>query len=483
MELNKKDRVLKFSVQFKLKTPLMLRSGNTGEFADSEIERTPDKKQLHVNGYVWASLLKRAMNRLDKAGKELAATIGDYPTENISNKTDKINNKVDNAELNGVSPVWFESSFADIVQTEIRPGIRIDRQYGSTSKGALFNDEILSSGHSLSMDFNWFYSSDEKDKDIKDSILSALLIVDDGVETIGGGWSYGFGRLQVLSVKSAILELTKADHRKKLFKFDNSIIWEEIPDWKEFKKTHFKQTIKDLSENNYKKIKVKAKIADGQLLSISSNVLPLHSNKQFADLPDSFVYRTSKISIDEKSGETKPKSFITITGKAIRQALFSVPIERKLRSINRGKVDADNFDKDIKACMEMWFGSTEYRGIISIADAAVTRKKRQTVESSTEKKKQPSLSVVLNRIQLCEHSLQNNNLFAGEYLRAGEFSFDIILDHSNSENLQDIAKLETEIKEILEELKIDNNSASPPGWHRLGTTSTCTGQIEVLSYK
>lgn len=471
MELINKDKVLKFSVKMKLKTALMLRSGNTGEFADSEIEMTPDKTRLHINGYVWASLIRRAMGRLD-TGKDLAATIGDY---------DASNNTPENTAEHGVSPVWFESSFTHVLHSEIRPWIKIDRQYGSTSKGALFSDEILSPGHSVSMNFNWFCSSQKKSEDgkeecedIKKNILSAIAVIDDSVETIGGGWSYGFGRLAVLSVKHILLDLKKEEDRKKLFSFNPDADWVKDSDWKKLPESVLNQSSKSeadysnkttgvSSKADYSKIIVNARVAEGQLLAIGSNFLPLYSNTKFVDPPDSFLYRSNKIKHNKKTNNDEIKSVITIPGKAIRQALFSVPVERKLRSTRQRSIDERLFEHHIKDSMDKWFGSTEQRGSISIADSTIKKQGRQTV--------------VLNRIQLCEHSMQNNNLFAGEYLKSGHFTFEIILSPVNDE-------LKDSIIEILEDLKVEQQSkASPPGWYRIGATSTCTGQIEVLSYE
>ncbi|MCP4107481.1 MAG: hypothetical protein GY749_18380 [Desulfobacteraceae bacterium] len=59
-----------------------------------------------------------------------------------------------------------------------------------------------------------------------------------------------------------------------------------------------------------------------------------------------------------------------------------------------------------------WFGSVDKRGIVSVADSTVKN----------------SETVVLSRIQLCEHSMQNMNLFSGEFLSQGDFTVDILID-------------------------------------------------------
>ena len=72
-----RNSVLKFNVNLRLKTNLLLCSGFSSElFADSTIEKTSDGC-LHINGYVWASLLRRCLARI-RSGDTLAATIGKY---------------------------------------------------------------------------------------------------------------------------------------------------------------------------------------------------------------------------------------------------------------------------------------------------------------------------------------------------------------------------------------------------------------------
>jgi len=113
-----------------------------------------------------------------------------------------------------------------------------------------------------------------------------------------------------------------------------------------------------------------------------------------------------------------------------------------------------------KRCI--WFGDIDGGGIISVGDAFVK-------ESRTE---------IIHRIQLCEHSMQNIQLFNGQYLTSGKFTLNIIIDRARKETCPD--ELFAEVTTILDEMKPDCNP--PPGWYRLGATTTCTGQLEVKSY-
>ncbi|MEZ4529279.1 MAG: hypothetical protein R2941_25500 [Desulfobacterales bacterium] len=209
------------------------------------------------------------------------------------------------------------------------------------------------------------------------------------------------------------------------------------------------------SSRAWKKITVSAKVADGQLLCIATT-LPPSDLKDFSkdNFPDAFVFRRTQI-----NGSGNPKQEIVITGKAIRQALFSVPMERMLRT----QGDAVCLDSskssncNCKRCQ--WFGSVDKRGLISVADAPVRDAK----------------TVVLNRIQLCEHSMQNMNLFTGEFLAKGNFSFDILIDRAEE---ADSVNLAEKILQICKEMK----ETAPPGWYRVGGTSTCTGQVEVEDF-
>ncbi|MCP4107480.1 MAG: hypothetical protein GY749_18375 [Desulfobacteraceae bacterium] len=131
MKLTEVKKAVKFSVDFRLNTSLLLRSGKAGEFTDSTIEKTGDGRFLHINGYVWASLLRRALGR-GKNTEKMARDIGNYEKPRQE-----------------VSPLWCEASFADLfrgsipgnpgkVTLAIRPGIKVNREWGTTAVGALY---------------------------------------------------------------------------------------------------------------------------------------------------------------------------------------------------------------------------------------------------------------------------------------------------------------------------------------------------------
>lgn len=110
-----------------------------------------------------------------------------------------------------------------------------------------------------------------------------------------------------------------------------------------------------------------------------------------------------------------------------------------------------------------WFGCTDRGGIVAVLDAEV-------LGAETEN---------LRRIQLCEHSMQNVNMFLEEYLKKGTFNIEILIDCSRDGSVPE--ELISEIECVLNEMKAD--SAAPPGWHRLGASSTCTGQVCVASWQ
>lgn len=423
--LNHARFALKIEVSFRLATPLLLRSGRTGDITDSAIERTPEPEgDLHVNGYVWASLLRRCLDRI-KNGKTLAAQIGKYQ------------------DKQGVSPLWCEATVARLHATAVNPGIAIDRKWGATKSGALFNDELAIAGLPLTLRLTLFTPDSATAERWQTALFSALQVVHSGIENIGGGWTYGYGRLQVDSVKHAALDLTDAGERALLWDWDK-ISWKTTQPPSELPAFDKPVTI----------INVKAKVADGQLMAVKSGVFPLDAPK-FGKLPDSFVFRRNIWNDEKKSSEQKP----VLPGKAIRQALFSVPLERKWRSRNETACFPDT--KGSCGCRRCrWFGSTDAAGIIAVTDAPVEK---------------PAFEVV-SRVQLCEHSMQNMNLFSGEYLTGGTFSFRIVIDGARN---ADAETLVGEVRELLDEMK---GETAPPGWYRLGGTATCTGQVQVLDY-
>ena len=438
---------LKVSAMFRLRTPLVIRTPSDEDYLDHKVERTPDDR-LHINGYVWASLLRRAAERIDGL-------------PDVFNKIGKYDGTM------GVSPFWFESTIVPLRITDIRPGIRIDRRLGTAARGALYSEEIVPAGHKIPVDFMVFLENNDDVDEIVDSIEKIFHLIDDGIENIGGNWSYGYGRLRFLEGRYRVLDLADDDERGALWLPPDSgeTITLQRPEVK----------------SPYLKITVNARISDGQMMAIHSELPPLHfdfaSEELMPEYPDHFVFRSFILGPPEDT----PSHEVVIPGKAIRQALFSVPIERKLRTLgedicdsiddkctcSRCKTHRRNNTKtrrspdcECKRCL--WFGSTDAGGIIAVTDAVVE-------ESETE---------YLRRIQLCEHSMQNVNLFLEEFLVKGSFKFEILIDmKNNKEKTDQLIKLVTE---ILEEMKGVN---APEGWHRLGASSTCTGNVIVKDWK
>ena len=495
MEFIDNDTILKFSVKMALKTPLMLRSGNSGTFSDSELERTPDGTRLHVNGYVWASLMKRALSRIESDNlqvKALAESIGDY---------------LPSPDGRGISPVWFAPAFAPILNTEIRPGIRLDRKYLTTVKGALYTDEVLSVGHEITLNFNCYCRNETSSgcrrdeslpnklrethltppaettevQNLKTAILDALVLIDQGLERIGGGWSYGLGRLKVLEVHccrldlkipqdcdDALREKIKAN-RKRIKSFDTKADGWSLLSW-ETHKNHTQKRVESglIQLKPCRRWRVEANILDGQLMGIGASSVPIQYKNEdgdlpFNEIPDSFLFMTVQMPRDAMDA-SNGKAVLTVPGKALRQALFSAPIERALRSKGMPEDEDEKQERaiEIEEQMIRWFGSTDQRGILAIDDATIS-------DGQTE---------LIHRIQLCEHSHQNNNLFSGHYLKSGRFTFEILMDPMKNDPVdEELAKM---IDTILEEMK---GESAPPGWSRIGRTSTCTGQIQVTQVK
>ena len=433
---------MKFMVEFKLRSCLLIRSGEIGEFSDSTIARTPDGKKLEINGYVWSSLLRRCLERL-KNDNGLANKIGKY-----------------DSEINSVSNLWLKPSFVDLPFTDNRSGNKIDRKKGSASEGALYNDEIVPPGLSIPLQCLFFCDASEI-KQVQDAFSAALWVVNENIENIGGGWSYGFGRLECIHAYWKKITLSDEHDRKRLFRDEESSAFQELEIHKpDIKKPWVQYT-------------VQAQIQEGQLLAIHNDfpsVIDAHGGK----LPDKFLFRRMVVGSDSSLSYE-----LVIPGKSLRQALFSVPIERKLRSKNEDCCDNPSELCTCNRCKDhwnvvhkkenspdcqcrrcQWFGNTEKGGMVAVFDAPL---------SKTD-------TVILNRIQLCEHSAQNVQLFSSEYLKAGDFSFEVVIDRSCDG--PSAALLMKEIEIILSEMNPGGDA--PPGWHRIGVTSTATGQLSLL---
>ncbi len=444
MKITTRKYALLFQVEFEAATGLLIRSGRAGEFTDSELETTGDGR-LHINGYVWSSLLCRALSRC-AAHQSTAKTWGRF-----------------DAEGQGVATLWTEPTFIPDAEylTVVNPGIKVDRHWGTAASGALYTDELGLPLETFKMEARIFCSDNEDVQKNKEAFLAALYVIDQGVETIGGGWSYGFGRLKVKEIKVSSLDLKKPE--------DRAALWQQPgTGWKTLELPTDNE-IHILPEKGWYRLEVEASIADGQLLAIHDNV-PGIGTEWPAELPDTFVF-----SRPVKTGG-KFKAIPVITGKAFRQAVLSREIERGLLSKPEGKVCIDSSDpkrhaavpdptkKRKCACRRcIWFGDIDGGGIISVGDALV----------------QGAETEIIHRVQLCEHSMQNIQLFNGQYLTEGKFTLNIIIDRARPETCP--GELLKEVKAVLDEMEGDRTA--PPGWHRLGATTTCTGQLSVESWR
>jgi hypothetical protein len=450
MRMPEQRYALRFAAALEAVSGLLLRSGRNGEFTDSTVETTGDRR-LHINGYVWAGLLRRALARCE-SGKDLAAAWGKY-----------------DAQANGVAPLWTES-FSLAEQDYLRavnPGNRIDRQWGSVAPSALYSDELAFPQAPLWLRGTVFFSSrDEVDTAIQ-ALLDAFSVIAQGIETIGGGWSYGFGRLLPLAVRWSVLGLQEKPARAQLWDPDFTA-WQGVASGQEIDQR--KPTVANGKE--WSRIEVQAGIVEGQLLAIHTDVLEL-GTKLDGVMPDHYVF--TRPALEQGTIIARP----VVTGKAFRQAVLSREIERALRGTagegaclnssdaKRSPVKTDGARRcACKRCF--WFGDSEAGGIISVADALVV---------------DPQIEII-HRIQACEHSRQTmqEKLFNGEYLTRGTFTFQILIDHSRQQATAS-RELEQKVRTLLEEMNPQSNHPAPPGWYRLGATSTCTGQLVVHAIK
>jgi len=450
MNLTKSRHALVFSLEFRLRTPLMLMTGEGDEISDNTIEKTPDG-MLHINGYVWSSLLRRALLRLND-GKAIAEQIGKYEA------------------TKGVSALWCESSLEVLPQCDRRPGIVISRRWGSTAKGLLYSEENVPSGLPIFLKFIWFpeekpekiFDPVKEAADIRDRLTQAFWVIDQGIENIGAGWSYGFGRLSFKEGRSWLLDLSKSEDRARLFDFQASGKESQL------QQITLPQNITGICMP-WKKFILHFTVSPGQMLAIHTRHPQLDADILDVKAPDSFVFRSLTYNAEQKIIE----SSITIPGKAVRQALFSTQIERRLRSKGLLACDISSSESpcnrpnrsapcDCRRCL--WFGSTDCSGILAVLDAHVNG---------------PATEVV-HRLAICEHSHQNipQKLFSGEYLTSGSFDMEVILDQSRPDSYADV--LESYLKSLLNEMKPGNG---PDGWHRIGATSTCTGQLQLKELK
>lgn len=446
MNIQQQRFALRFFVDLQAETGLLIRSGQQGEFTDSTVEKTGDNR-LHINGYVWASLVRRALCRC-QSWHALAEQWGKYDASA------------------GVAPLWTEATLVNEQDylIAVNPGTRIDRQWGSVAQGALYSDELAFPQKPLTMRATIFLATRDKADHAAEALLDGCAVIGQGIENIGGGWSYGFGRLRPLAARHVILDLAQPAARENLWRAefpeeatvtDQTALAERSPAIRQ--------------EKGWSRVTAHCRIADGQLLAIHTKLPELGVTLNHG-LPDTFVFTRPML-----TGGGGITATPVITGKSFRQAILSQEIERRLRSSGQGAClnSSDTKRQAVapgknegrhclcKRCL--WFGDLDGSGILSVGDALVDGAR----------------SEIVHRIQVDEHSGQTlqKKLFNGEYLTSGAFTFHILIDHARQQT--DAKELRHIVLDLLDDLHGDDNA--PAGWYRLGATSTCTGQITVTS--
>ena len=441
MNIHNATRVLQVLVQWRTRTDLRLGTGLGDFFCDDILDKSPDGR-LNISGMAWASLIRRALARLKGSGLAMAESIGKYPAEDETN----------NPRRDGVSTLWARSSLVDLPITNVTPGIRIHREHGSVAGGSLYQTESAPAGLVLPMSLRFFLSAKDDAETTLATLRRALWIIECGAENLGADWGYGLGRLDFVAGSYRELALTDAGRRR--------LLWQDpTPD--QGKALTLDPVDPTTLHRPFLFFTVPLKVQPGQLLAIKSHVpgLDYAQLKHIDHLPDTYVHTAWRIN------RTGQKRQPVITGKALRQSLFSRTLERRWRTVD-GSPPCQALAKNSDACQCMRclvFGNMTHRGQIGVEEAVVM---------------DPRIDVI-QRISLCEHSMQNIQMFNGEYLTAGRFVTRIIVDSPASGDgtmglpLQDLKPL---MEQILEELDPAPQKA-PPGWQRIGSTSGCTGSV------
>ena len=423
MKLIKSKKLIKIKIKAILDTPLIIKSGEKGDITDSVIQKTPDGR-VFINGYVIASLFHRASSRL---------------------KNDKNLHKFINPNDSGVSLFWVENSFFKSEKFNIVPGIKIDRELGTAKDKALYSDEVVPKGEMFEIKINFFVPYHIESENEYIEIFSEILgVIDSGIENIGGLWSYGYGRLKIAEAFYKILNLETAKHRSELWQFDSQ----------DYKKLQIKKIIPSNTytiSKGWHKINVEFQIPEGQMFAIHSDLPIIEDYLDYPHAPDKFVFRTY----------VSGNPVITIPGKALRQAVFSNYLERKWRTKGLNICNVESPHCNCHRCKI--FGSQNHRGYIAVTDGYIDENAYTTE--------------IISRIELCEHSFQNKNLFAEEFLISGKFQSTIFIDKQSAYYSREFVK---EIENILENMS--DNTGHPPHWFRIGANTTCAGIIKVNNY-
>lgn len=160
-------------------------------------------------------LLDEEENKAYIPGTTLAGAIRAYLE--LSNSKDFIEklfgNKTDN---DSISKLYVYDSHADLLGTEIRPGVKIDRFSGAAKDGGKFERKYIPEGHKFHVNVEIYGENYEEIESFSDAVYFSIDAINRGNITLGSYKSGGAGFFKVNHIEEAAYDFNDA---KQLFNY------------------------------------------------------------------------------------------------------------------------------------------------------------------------------------------------------------------------------------------------------------------------
>lgn len=187
---------------------------------------------LHIGTNDNEMLINSEDNTVFIPGTTMAGALRAY----LENNNYKNVNKLFGKDLN-MSKIFVYDTVCSLQGMEIRPAVRIDKEFGVAIKGGKFERNFITTGHKFVIELEIFAANESEELDFKEAIYNCILGINNGDITLGAYKTSGAGLFKVSKIEECSLNL---EDKNQLFSYlQDKIRFKEIL-VNELKNTTFK---------------------------------------------------------------------------------------------------------------------------------------------------------------------------------------------------------------------------------------------------
>lgn len=165
---------------------------------------------LHLGSEDNEILIDEENNKVCIPGTSIAGAFRAYLSSIIN--SNKVNEMF--GEGSNMSNIFIYDTFSHLSGMEIRPGVKINKEYGVAENGGKFDRAFISANHKFILEVEVFSTDIEAHEEYKKAIYSCIKGLNDGNITLGAYKSLGAGLFRVIKVSERNSSLENA---KELF--------------------------------------------------------------------------------------------------------------------------------------------------------------------------------------------------------------------------------------------------------------------------